>query len=150
MHYAGCGTVLVYSLVELTLLDVCRCTPFVVCERLSVQVYRSKEEYVHCHNNNTLSQARWTTPCHPGETYVFCSVFTGLVSSGHPPSPHHSTPLLTPPAAMTTPSTPAHYNTPIAISTNTSSSSIHPLSDQSSLLQENILLKEEIKRLQTN
>ncbi|KAG8271159.1 hypothetical protein J6590_069045 [Homalodisca vitripennis] len=35
-----------------------------------------------------------------------------------------NTPLPTPsPAALTTPSTPAHYNTPIAISTNTSFSS---------------------------
>ncbi|KAG8324562.1 hypothetical protein J6590_089193 [Homalodisca vitripennis] len=53
------------------------------------------------------------------------------------------------PAAPTTPSTPAHYNTPLAICTNTSFSSTHPLSDLDSLLQENTLLKEEIKRLQT-
>ncbi|KAG8325255.1 hypothetical protein J6590_072690 [Homalodisca vitripennis] len=70
-------------------------------------------------------------------------------SSTHPLSDPNSLIPTPSPAAPTTPSTPAHYNTPIAICTNTSFSSTHPLSDLDSLLQENTLLKEEIKRLQT-
>ncbi|KAG8303344.1 hypothetical protein J6590_013616, partial [Homalodisca vitripennis] len=95
---------------------------------------------------------------HTGQHPVTLRRLSAAASPAQSPAsqtPTLATPLNTPlpapssPTALTTPSTPAHCITPIAISTNTSSSSTHPLPDLNSLLEENTLLKEEIKRLQT-
>ncbi|KAG8317474.1 hypothetical protein J6590_026628 [Homalodisca vitripennis] len=90
------------------------------------------------------------TPSTPAYCITPIAISTNTSSSStHPLSDPNSLIPTPSPAAPTTPSTPAHYNTPIAICTNTSFSSTHPLSDLDALLQENTLLKEEIKRLQT-
>ncbi|KAG8314746.1 hypothetical protein J6590_085594 [Homalodisca vitripennis] len=103
MNSVGCDTVFVYSLVDVTLLNVCRCTPFVVCER-SVQLYLSKEGIpvvrgcqggLHLTERSLIRKTDFDTVGENWQMVEGCMnvafVFTGLVSSIAVTRPRHTT-----------------------------------------------------------